>query len=672
MTAPTGSKRPTAWDDERLQAAFAARTSTVAVPADLVAVTLERLHATEPRRPRAGRLLPLVATLVLAVGAVGGGFALLSGPGGLTGSLVTFRDGPTAELRTLDAGTFALDFPADWLAYATDGAVASGGSIIAILTTQPIEDRCEGAAGADVNCAYEQRLDPGATRVFVGTGMYRGSTIFDRAPIENGSTLRLTVGGMPAILDEFDVTPDGYYLADQSATWQIALPTSLSSVVRLEFMARDPDADAARVAVDEIAASFRFTPPPTPLPADLEQGVSLGRAMLDAQAASFRQGFVRPDDVDGVTYLDCLPPTTGEDRVVLVQYGPGGDLGWNVLVRCRWMVSADDEGPFWRIDAVYEWTAGETFGRYRESYWMDATGAAVATSSGGEVPPARDPTATPAPTPTPTPIVPVWGPWPPAGAEVIELKNDDPNKPARVAVVDLSGELVKVRASTAQDGQLDGPDEGLLRDPSGEVRYRLRWGSAICDRAMTVTIDAEVERIVVDHAPRDGCDAMGIGRELVLEFSRDIDPASVLYVHNRAVVLPEPPLEPTVAIVDIVRAGTTDRIVVTDHAGSLMEARPAAFSDVPIEVQMATGVRLARLEDGGTVVMWDGAMCDSAFSISIEADDPGPPDRITVRNVEAAACHSALIRRAVWLDLGPVNVDSIELRHDVTVASIGP
>ncbi len=255
-------------------------------------------------------------------------------------------------------------------------------------------------------------------------------------------------------------------------------------------------------------------------------------------------------------------------------------------------------------------------------------GLVVARSNSGEVPPAGDHSGKPTPTPTPEPTAPAWGPWPPDGAEVIDLPNENGNDPARVAVVDLSGALTEVRAPTAQDGHPEGPDEAFFRDPSGDGRYRLRWGTTICDREMTVTIDAEVDRIVIDHAPRDGCDSMGIGRELVLVFSRDVDPASVAYVHNRAVLLPEPPPEPTVTIVDLTRGDTIDRIIVTDHTGSLMEARPAVVADVSVEVRIATGVRLARLEDGGTVVIWDGSMCDSDFSITIEADDPGPPDRI--------------------------------------------
>jgi hypothetical protein len=526
------------WDDERLEAAFAARAARAIVPVDLVPATVERLRPTPEPGRWWRRLLPAGAVALLLVAVVGGGIALLGGSTGVFGTAqgVAFRDGPTAELRTLDAGTFALDFPADWHGYDATGRFE--GPSLAVLSSVPIP--CGSGDAIDITCVYERPLEPGEARVVVGVLPYRSGSVLDRLDIEDGTTTRLSIGGMPAILDERDETPDDFYLADDTATWSIGTPESLARAVQLDFHAREPEVGVARAAADAIAASLRFTPPPTPLPDDPVAAVTAARAALDAVAAVFRQGFVRagqPDDL--ITYMDCLPAAPGEDRVIGIDYGPGGDLGWSVLTQCRWTVVADERGPFWRIDTVYEWTVGEDFGRYRESLWIDAAGLVVGRTSSGDAPPAGDPFATPAPTPTPAPTTPAWGPWPPDGSEVIELANDDPNDPARVAIVDPSGELVDVRAATAQDGRFDGPDEGFFRDPTGDGRYRLRWGTTICDREMTVTIDADVDRIVIDHAPRDGCDAMGIGRELVLELSRDIDPASVELVVNRAVLLPD-------------------------------------------------------------------------------------------------------------------------------------
>lgn len=409
------------WDDERLAAAFVARAGGVVVPTGLVPVTLERLRPAVARRTWAGRLLPLVAGIALVIGVLGGGIVLLAGPGGLIGSGVTFRDGPSSDLRTLDAGSFALDFPAEWHAAATSGAVGSGGSIIAVLTSQAIEDRCDGVGGVDINCVYEQPLEPGQVRIFVGTSGYRGGTIFDRVEIENGTTTRLAAGGMPAILDEFDVTPEDYYRADRWATWQIATPSSLSTVVRLEFMASDPDAAASRAAAEAMVASFRFTPPPTPLPDDLSLGVVAGRAALDADAASFRRGFVSADDNDGKTYLDCLAPVPGEDRVMDVGYGPGGDLGRSVLTRCRWFVTPVRNQPFWQLATVYEWQTSDEVGWYGERYYLDATGAVVARSSSGEGPPAR-PETTPEPSTLVLPSATPMGVW-----EAITIRDAGPD-----------------------------------------------------------------------------------------------------------------------------------------------------------------------------------------------------------------------------------------------------
>ena len=688
--APAAASR--GWDDERLTSAFAVRASRAAgPPGDLVTKTLEQLRPEVRRHTIWGRLLPAGAALVLLIAAVGGGLAMLGGPGGPLGGgsgLVDFRDGPTPDLRTLDAGTFALDFPTEWIAYDA-GAPFSGGSSTAVLTTQPIEARCGDESHVDINCVFEQRLEPGQLRIFVGTGAYRGNTILDRADIENGTSTRLTLGGMPAILDEFDVTPDDYYLADQSAGWAIATPTSLGRVIRIEFRARDPEAVAARTAVDALVASFRFAPPPTPLPDDPEAAVAAARTALDAEAAGFRQGFVPADDA-AQTYLDCLGARPDVVERLDVSYGPGGALGWRVTVDCRWAVAADT-GPFWRIDTTWDWSKNGGSGTYTETTWIDATSAILGSTFAGEPLPAgaAEPTPTPAPsggeggwppnlaqvvdigepdspgytrvavvdrTGTMIAVRPatdaevglftsdiapgtiglanlalggilaIWGgsmcddllvldltaavagsppsrievrgerasscrlgmvsralwldfsayvdastitgldlvadafpaptpaPWPPDGATVIELQSPvgAGRPPARVAVVDLSGLLASVRE--VRDGDpavldtLGSGDPALLRDLSAERRYRLRWTGSICDGALTVTIQPGVERIVVDEGERDSCDLVGIGRELVLDFSADIDLAAteLELVHARLIpesVAPDVPTE---------------------------------------------------------------------------------------------------------------------------------
>jgi len=178
----------------------------------------------------------------------------------------------------------AFDYPADWLAYDAVAAL-SGGSSIAVLGTQAVEPRCGDERHVDINCVYEQPLGPGDVRVFVGTGAYRGGTILDRPDVESGTTTRLTIGGMPAIIDEFDRQPDSYYREDVSLAWSIGRPSTLTNVVRIEVRAREWPARGRisttaelKAAIQVLIDSFRFTPPavPTDPPASTRPTASTG------------------------------------------------------------------------------------------------------------------------------------------------------------------------------------------------------------------------------------------------------------------------------------------------------------------------------------------------------------------------------------------------------------
>ena len=204
------------------------------------------------------RWLPAAAVVVLALGVVAGGIAL---SGDVRGQGL-FREGPTADLKTLETGEFALDYPAAWHGYDASAA-GSGFSSIAVLGTQPVERRCGNERHVDLNCVYEQRIEPGQIRLFVGTGAYRGQTIQDRAPIENGSTSRVWVGGMPAIVDAFDPRPDSFYGEDQFIHWEVARPgTNGTNVVRLEAMLKEPGVAEARRQLDALspASASRMAP----------------------------------------------------------------------------------------------------------------------------------------------------------------------------------------------------------------------------------------------------------------------------------------------------------------------------------------------------------------------------------------------------------------------------
>jgi hypothetical protein len=366
----------------------------------------------------------------------------------------------------------------------------------------------------------------------------------------------------------------------------------------------------------------------------------------------------RPDVTDGSTsrfqvdgspaILDDLEPT-GVDEAdrslhLYVQRQGGGSRIVQIDLLAR-------DHPTDELDAIMQQVIG--------SFRFD-----IATTP-SESPVASEAAASPEPTPGPTPA---WGPWPPPNAfSVLEFKEDAGRKP-RVAVVDESGLLDWVQEGVPDPAIEGAAIDGFFRDPSGAHRYRLRWTTTICDREMTVSIARGVARIVIEAAPRQGCDAMAIGRDLVLRFTEDVAPADVELQIIEPTILPESPPEPTTMVVGLERGDSTESVLVIDHAGSLMEARPA--NSVPT-IPDFIGVRIVRAEDGGTIVVWDGLLCDRDHWISIEADDLGPPDRIVVHGTRVEPCRMALVRRAIWLDIGPVNVASIRGQPSIDVPSGG-
>jgi hypothetical protein len=183
---------------------------------------------------------------------------------------------------------------------------------------------------------------------------------------------------------------------------------------------------------------------------------------------------------------------------------------------------------------------------------------------------------------------------------------------------------------------------------------------------MTVTIEREVARIVIEHAPRDGCDTMPVLRDLVLQFTED--PAFVEVGIVPPTILPEPPPEPNTMVVRLDRGDSTESVVVIDRTASLMEARAAR--SVPAVPNFA-GVRIVRADDGGTIVLWNGTLCDRDLWISIDADG-GPPDQIVVHGTSVEPCRLALVRRAIWLDLGPVDLASIKVGLSVGPSGLLP
>lgn len=353
-----------AWPEERLDAAFRAIAAREA-PAGLEARVLARLDARPSRR---WLVVPGLAAagLVAVVLAAVAGPALLGGiVGPLTGS-VTVRDGE-AGTRVLDAGEFSFAFPAEW-SVADSAASFSGGSSIAVLGTLPVDPRC-GTGHVDINCVYEQHLEPGTVRAWVGTAAYRSGSILDEPQVD-GSWEALTVDGMPALLVERTITPDDYYGSDLELTLRVARPAGFGQTVTIELRARDPGADGARATLDNIIASFRFVAPPATLPADDAAGEEVARRVLAESDEVLRQSI---GEGSGATPYSCQPLAPGDVAETELGYDFTSSLGGTRPARCSWLVERHGN-RFWQVTVSAEWDVGEHEDAGTEAIWVDAAG----------------------------------------------------------------------------------------------------------------------------------------------------------------------------------------------------------------------------------------------------------------------------------------------------------
>ena len=619
MTTRSTPSEP--WDDERLGAAFAARASRTRTPEDLASTVGAALRTRPGSVVEWRRLLAPAAVVILAFGAVGGGLALRGSSG-----VVETTDGPTPEPSAAAADSWA-------------DREAVGLPIISVSDAIAIRD-----AGVDsreiavhgwiapvlpVPCPYTPATSPVQPVCPDDQVVLMEEPESLVTPNGNGSSRRSPTG------PHFQIDLD-----DLDGAWQRGVPVAPSTPpVEIAVVGHFDDRRSASCPLDmQAACRDRFVVDRV----DWANGEAQPTSQVDLVV-----GVGMPfDDVEHI--LDAVRPGVSILSAVHVD----GDEG------LRRMEPALAEGGSSLIQEAQLWVvrvldAGE-LGTY---VIVDSTGSIYELTAEGPVLAALTTPGEPvSPSPSPSPTSPAWGPWPPQNAfSVMEFK-DDAGRKAFVAIVDASGLLESVAEGVPDPAIGGGAFEGFVRDPSGAHRYRLRWTTTICDREMTVSIAREVARIVIESAPRDGCDALAIGRDLVLQFTEDVDPAAVELQIIEPTLLPESPPEPTTMVVELQRGDSTESVLVVDNAASLMEARAA--NPVP-NVPDFLGVQIVRADDGGTIVLWDGALCDRDLWISIEADDLGPPDRIVVHGTRVEPCRQALVRRAIWLDLGPVDVTSI-------------
>jgi hypothetical protein len=130
-------------------------------------------------------------------------------------------------------------------------------------------------------------------------------------------------------------------------------------------------------------------------------------------------------------------------------------------------------------------------------------------------------------TPSGATPAPSTGQWPPTDARVITLTSEvgAGKPPAQVAVVDGSGRLASVAEKGAVDPSTHRFDGrfGAYAEPGQPGRVHLTWIGGMCDSQITVTIAADLRSIIFDMGPQPDCDSIGVGRQLVLDFTGSVD-----------------------------------------------------------------------------------------------------------------------------------------------------
>ncbi len=118
--------------------------------------------------------------------------------------------------------------------------------------------------------------------------------------------------------------------------------------------------------------------------------------------------------------------------------------------------------------------------------------------------------------------------WPPEGSIVLTLTSPvgAARPPVWVAILDRSGKLLGATEPDAGfadlDVQRDDQGSAIVVEPGQPTRVRLFWEGSVCDSRFDIEIAMDLATIDI-HDTRQGCDAMAISRELVLDFDEPVD-----------------------------------------------------------------------------------------------------------------------------------------------------
>lgn len=113
------------------------------------------------------------------------------------------------------------------------------------------------------------------------------------------------------------------------------------------------------------------------------------------------------------------------------------------------------------------------------------------------------------------------------------------NREMEVTIIGAPGIVVAWRAASDQDLEevaWDG-DTHIAFSRLSERDFVLGWIGTVCD--VTATLTVAPGQLTITPVPRQGCDAMAVGRAVVLTFAEPADPAVITVVLGDTVLLPE-------------------------------------------------------------------------------------------------------------------------------------
>ena len=165
--------------------------------------------------------------------------------------------------------------------------------------------------------------------------------------------------------------------------------------------------------------------------------------------------------------------------------------------------------------------------------------ALVVACSPAPVPSPSSPAATPTPvvalTPVPAGGSPAPATEPPSTVGSLQVPMAD--RIMELTIVGDPSVLTGWRAATEGEvAQVDFGDRDIGVEHLSDHELVLAWIGTICD--VDGTLEVGATRLVVSHPPRQGCDAMAIGRGVVLTYAEDI-PLAISIEQLPTVLLPE-------------------------------------------------------------------------------------------------------------------------------------